>query len=342
MRGLILGLLHPGALAVSLPDTCHYHSSPSPFPSLAAPPVMSILIFPCHSKLVNQTFESKLSAGYLHAAPRQKCRFEEAAICRREGSSCSTIRGNLKSGGRWEKDDTNPKSRGFCCCCKHKNDVLLHTSRSHGENTACPLGHCHQMPPLCSQMSLQSWAVVSCPEQRVHPTRFHPPAFWEKENSLKFIQFQPLSPLGAQKGRTPWVSAFLARKTQQEWDESLWNLWNGGSGWGEGRALGWLHVQDPGLHLPSPFGAATLHIHGDQLLPSLISKGSRQKNKSNFFFFLQFSAILINCDKTWRIFSRCQLLKGQRCHSAIKGTAPAAPGDTAEQGAQCCSTRSMK
>lgn len=248
MWGLILGLLHLGALAVSLPDTCHYHSSPSPFPSLAAPPVMSILIFLCHSKLVNQTSESKLSAGYLYAAPRQKCRFEEAAICRREGSSCSTIRGNLKSGGRWEKDDTNPKSRVFCCCCKHKNDVLLHTSRSHGENTACLLGHCHQMPPLCSQVSFQSCAVPSCTAQRIHPAPFHLPALWKKENFSKFTQFQGIPSVlwVLRKAELPgscWVS-FPGQETQQKQDQFLGNLWISGSGWGEGRALGWLHTQD--------------------------------------------------------------------------------------------------
>lgn len=113
MWGLILGLLHLEALAVSLPDTCHYHSSPSPFPSLSAPPVMSILIFLCHSKLVNQTFESKLSAGYLYAAPRQKCRFKEAAICRREGSSCCTIRSNLKERGKVREGRHESKVKDF-------------------------------------------------------------------------------------------------------------------------------------------------------------------------------------------------------------------------------------
>lgn len=152
MRGLILGLLHPGPSAVSLPDTCHYHSSPSPFPSLAAPPVMSILIFPCHSKLVNQTFESKLSAGYLHAAPRQKCRFEEAAICRREGSSCSTIRGNLKS-GEGERRTTRIQSQGVFVVAANTKMMFYFTPPGPTEKTPLVLWvtatKCHLSAPRC-------------------------------------------------------------------------------------------------------------------------------------------------------------------------------------------------
>lgn len=59
------------------------------------------------------------------------------------------------------------------------------------------------------------------------PHVFHLPAFWKKENSLKFIQLQPLpragSPLctGCSEGLNSLRvagSLFLARKTQQKQD----------------------------------------------------------------------------------------------------------------------------
>lgn len=72
-----------------------------PLSPLLAFTVTAILLFLFQSKSVNRIIERKLSAGYLYAAPRQKCRFKETAICKHEGSRCCTIKGNLKERGRW-------------------------------------------------------------------------------------------------------------------------------------------------------------------------------------------------------------------------------------------------
>lgn len=74
---------------------------------------MPTLIFLVQRKLVNQIFESKLSAGYLYAAPRQKSRFKETAICKHEGSRCCTIKGNLKERGKVTEGQNESKVKRF-------------------------------------------------------------------------------------------------------------------------------------------------------------------------------------------------------------------------------------
>lgn len=70
------------------------------------------------------------------------------------------------------------------------------------------LGHCQQLPPLCWQVSPQSWAVLPCTEHRIHPARFSSSSLLEGTEFIQLTQFQmsrdPLSALGAQKGRTAW------------------------------------------------------------------------------------------------------------------------------------------
>lgn len=74
---------------------------------------MLILIFLFQTKVVNQIFERKLSAGYLYAVPRQKCRFKETAICKHEGSRCYTIKGNLKERGKVIEGQNESEVKNF-------------------------------------------------------------------------------------------------------------------------------------------------------------------------------------------------------------------------------------
>lgn len=122
MQGSILGLLHLWPLSMSRSDTHHYHSSVRVPPcSTVGFTVLSILVFLFQSKLFNQISERNLSAGYLYAAPRQKCRFKETAICKHDGSSWCTIKGNLKERGKVIEGQNESKVENFV--------VLLQTQK---------------------------------------------------------------------------------------------------------------------------------------------------------------------------------------------------------------------
>lgn len=162
------------------------------------------------------------------------------------------------------------------------------------------------MPPLCSQMSFQSCAVVSCTEQRIHPTLFHLPAFLEDREFLKVHpipppchgQGSPLCTGCSERQNSLGIAGSLfpcSGKPSRNRTNSCGTYGSAGRDEVRGRALGWLHIQAFTSPLLSELPA--FHSHTDQVLPSLTVKGSRKENKTNFFFF-QFNAILINCDRT--------------------------------------------
>lgn len=131
---------------------------------------MPTLIFLVQRKLVNQIFESKLSAGYLYAAPRQKSRFKETAICKHEGSRCCTIKGNLKERGKVTEGQNESKVKRFFFCCryKYKNHVLLRTFKSQRKHRLSSGSHTNATS-LFPDVDIPELCCWSCTEQRIHP-----------------------------------------------------------------------------------------------------------------------------------------------------------------------------
>lgn len=113
---------------LTLVITIPLHRYPLPPLSAFAAVLMPSLLF--QGKLVSQIFERKLSAGYLYAAPPQKCRFKETAICIHEGSRCCTIKGNLKARGRWQKDNMNPKLGLFFVVADTNTKIMFYFAPS--------------------------------------------------------------------------------------------------------------------------------------------------------------------------------------------------------------------
>lgn len=140
--------------------------TPSPlFPFILTP----TLIFLVQRKLVIQIFERKLSAGYLYAAPRQKSRFKETAICKHEGSRCCTIKCNLKGRGKVTEGQNESKvKRFFCCRYKYKN-VPLRTFKSQRKHRLSSGSPAPTATSPLTDVEIPELCYWSCTEQRIHP-----------------------------------------------------------------------------------------------------------------------------------------------------------------------------
>jgi len=187
--GLILRPLHLCSLPASLSDTCH-HPAPAraPLAPLLPRTVVPIPIFLFQRKLVDQIFERKLSAGYLYAAPRQKCRFKETAICRHEGSRCCTIKGNLKERGKVIEGQNESEVKKFFVVAANTKTMFYFAPLSPMLQTLVifwvTAPRCHLSLYRCCHFRAMLLLLALNREfvLRIFPFLFQP--LWKMENSL--------------------------------------------------------------------------------------------------------------------------------------------------------------
>lgn len=159
-----------------------------PLPPLLALTAKLILIFLFQSKMINQIFERKLSARYLYAAPRQKCRFKERAICKHEGSRCCTIKGNLKERGKVIEGQNESKVENFFVVATSTKMMFYFAPSSPMLKTLVVFRvtatKCHFSLSRCCNFRAVLFILVLNREFILHIFPFILQLLWEMENSL--------------------------------------------------------------------------------------------------------------------------------------------------------------